>query len=539
MLLSNISFPLFSYTQRGKGACRLDSVSATMHRSMLILTVTSIVSQLLAFVYRILLSRLVGAQVLGLYQLVMPVYFVLMSLTAVGLTVAVSNLSARYHALGNHRAVAQLLRRCRSAFFLLFVPPAVLMALFSDAVSVSLLGDARTRLGLLLLLPCIFFTGIENLHKHYFYGIGNVRPPAAVELAEQLIRAGAVLSLLLLFLPQNPERTLGLIVTGMVLCAIFSAATLLLLCRRHMGSPRALPGPGEPSAVLNRRICAIAVPIGATSLLGNLMASANSALIPQRLVAGGMEISAAMSAFGVLFGMTMPLLFLPSAFIGALSLVLAPKLAESAALKRGAEIRRRIHTALLATSAIMLPAMALLIVLGAPIGVFLFHEPAVGGFLAPLSAGVLLSCYQAVLATSLNGVGLSKTAAHHALLCGAVQLGFTFFAVGLPGVGLRGYVAGFVTSEALGALLDWLSVQKATGLRLQLFSWFAAPALSALLTGLSVRLLFRILSDAGLSPVLGAAACLFFGGALYAFALQAQGVPLLSLFRPKTERRRP
>lgn len=511
----------------------MDQSATTMRRGTLILTFTSIASQLLGFVYRILLSRLVGAEILGLYQLIMPVYAVLMSLTAIGLTVATSNLSAQYHALGNFKAVWQLLRRSLFFFFLLFLPLAVLVTVCYDPISVYLLGDARTQLGLLLLLPCIMLTGIENLHKHYFYGIGNVRPPAAVELTEQLIRSGAVLTLLVIFLPQNPERAVGLIVTGMVLCEVFSSVTLVMLYRRRMGSPHALSGQGESSKILNHRIRAIAVPIGATALLGNLMASANSVLIPQRLVAGGMEVQAAMSAFGVLFGMTLPMLFLPTAFIGALSLVLTPKLAESTALKRRGEIERLIHKSLLATSVLILPAMALLVVLGPSISLFLFREATAGSFLLPLSVGVLLSCYQAVLSSSLNGVGRQKTAARNSLICGGVQLAFTFYAVGLPNVGLKGYVGGFVVSSAIGMLLNWIGVMRATGLKPLLFSWLIAPSLAALLAGLCINLLFRVLTDSGLAPILTMPACLFFGGVLYLSALQAQGVPFFGLFQFK------
>lgn len=307
---------------------KLDRTS--MLYGTLILTGTSIVSQFLGFVYRILLSRLIGAEVMGLYQLIMPVFSVIMALTAVGLTVAVSNLSSQYHARGNRAAIAQVLRRCLAVFLLLFAAVAAVVVLLYDPISVYLLGDARTQLGLLLLLPCILLTGVENLHKHFFYGTGNIRPPAAVELCEQFIRTGAVLGLLVVFLPQNPERTVGLIVTGMILCELFSAVTLLLLARRHLNRAGGLTGAPLEHRQLNRRIASIAVPIGLTSLLGNLMGSATSVLIPQRLVHAGAEVSEAMSAFGVLCGMTLPMLCLPTAFIGALGLVLVPKLAEGA-----------------------------------------------------------------------------------------------------------------------------------------------------------------------------------------------------------------
>ena len=89
---------------------KLDRTS--MLYGTLVLTLTSIVSQFLGFVYRIFLSRLIGAEVMGLYQLIMPVFSVLLSLTAVGLTAAVSNLSSQYHAMGRPAVIGQVLRRC-------------------------------------------------------------------------------------------------------------------------------------------------------------------------------------------------------------------------------------------------------------------------------------------------------------------------------------------------------------------------------------------------------------------------------------------
>ena len=502
---------------------KLDRTS--MLYGTLVLTFTSIVSQFLGFIYRILLSRLIGAEVLGLYQLLMPVFSVLLSLTAVGLTAAVSNLSAQYHALGRPAAVRQVLRRCLLCFFLLFAAVAAAVVLLCDPISVYLLGDARTQLGLLLLLPCVLLTGVENLHKHFFYGTGQIRPPAAVELCEQLIRTGAVLGLLALFLPQNPERTVGLIVLGMTACEVFSAAALLLLTRR-----RPCPaGPAEPR--LNRRIASVALPIGLTSLLGNLMGAATSVLIPQRLVHAGAPVSQAMEAFGVMCGMTLPMLGLPTAFIGALGLTLVPRLAEGAALGRPELVRRRLDRALLATSVLILPAMALLAAAGPDLGAALFGEPAAGRYILPLAAGVALSCYQSVLASALNGLGRPQAAARNAILSGAAELAAVWVLMGLPGLGLGGYAAGFVLSAALGLALNWLAVRRACGLRPRLFQGLVAPGLAALLAGLTANLLRRALSDAGLDPLAGAAACLVFGGVLYLAALQAQGVDLRKIFR--------
>jgi len=486
--------------------------------SALFLTVLGAVSQILAFCYRVALSRMVGAEVMGLYQLVMPVYSVLLSLTAVGLTSAVSNLTPQYLAFHNTKGVRQTVSACLKTFFLLLLPIALVIFLGYDPISVYVLGDARTQLGLVLLVPCVALTGVENIHKHFFYGGGHVRPPALVELLEQFIRAAAVLGLLWVFLPQYPERTVGLIVLGMTVCEVFSAVTLAVLFRRKLVRP---DGPGEKKSVLRRRIGAIALPVGLTSLLGNLMGAANATLIPRKLVEGGMARSDAVSELGVVCGMTLPMLALPTVFLGALSLVIVPRLSRAAALNRPEEVRRLASKAMSAVSLLLLPSMTLLVVLGKDLGNLMFRQN-VGEWLLPLAIATALSGYQATLGSILNGAGRQGWVAAVTILCDAVQLLFTL--VLIPRIGMGGFVAGAVLSSLLGAGLTLYLAQRATGLKPRIFPWLTAPALASLLMGLNCNLLFRYLKDQGLPPLSAGAACLVFGLVLYGAALQAQGI---------------
>ena len=132
---------------------------STILAGTLLLTATGLFSQVVGFLYRMVLSRLIGAETMGLYQLVMPVYSMLMSVTAVGLTVAVSTLSARYYALGDDGTVKLVLRRALKNFLLLALPLGLAVTVLSDPISVYLLGDARTRLGVVVMVPCMLLTG--------------------------------------------------------------------------------------------------------------------------------------------------------------------------------------------------------------------------------------------------------------------------------------------------------------------------------------------------------------------------------------------
>ncbi len=491
-------------------------------RSTMLLTAVSLFSQGVGFIYRVCLSRMVGAEVMGLYQLVLPVSAVLMSLTAVGFTAACSNLSARYRATGDDKAARQTLRTCLWGFLTAFGVVALVTVPLSDAISVHLLGDARSRLGLLLLLPCVLLTGIENIHKHAFYGSGNVRPPAFTEICEQVIRAGAVLGLLWWLLPQSPERTVGVIVCGMILCEVFSAVTLALLFHRSMGQRHA--GEGVPRRDLVKKVLHISIPIGLTSLLGNLMGAATAVIIPQCLVRAGQNVSSAMSAFGILCGMTLPLLTLPTAFISAMGLVLLPRMAQSAALGRWERCRRQVDRAVTAATFFLFPSAALLAVLAPSLGRLLFQEEAVGRFALPLAAAVALSCLESVFAISLNALGKQTLTACHSLICGAVQFLLTWQRMTIPGVGLRGYVEALLVSTVLGVLLHWNALQHAISVKPRLFPWLVGPGLSALLSGLCARLLFSVLLPSDLGEGTACLFCLFFGVLVYLCAMAAQGL---------------
>lgn len=498
--------------------------------SALFLTVLSTISQILAFGYRVILSRLVGAEVMGLYQLVMPVYSVLMSLTAIGLTAAVSNLTSQYLAWNNSRGVAQVINTCLKVFFLLMLPLAVLVFLYSDPISVYLLGDARTQLGMILLVPCVALTGVENLHKHYYYGSGLVRTPAVVELMEQFVRTAAVLGLLIAFLPQYPERVVGLIVAGMVICEVFSSITLCVLVRSRWHR-RGLQGAGEKGPVRRRRVASIAVPVAATSLLGNLMGAANATLIPRKLVEGGMTRSAAMSEFGVVCGMTLPMLGLPIVFLGAMRLIMVPKLAQSTALGRWDEVRRRINRAMSAVSVLTLPSMAMMVVLGPDLGRLLFKQDGVGEFLFPLAIAMTISCYEAILSSALNGVGKQGESALISILCSALQLAIVLTTVALPNVGMKGYVVAVLVSSALELLLTIWRVVRHTEIKLRIFDWVTAPGLGALLAALTTNLLFQYLKNSDIGVLPAGLGSLLFAVVIYLSALHAQGVSVRKLFR--------
>ena len=486
-----------------------------------VLTLTGLASQLTGFFYRVLLTRMAGAEVLGLYQLILPVYGVLTAFTAGGLTTGVSNLSARYQALGDRRAVGQVRGQAVLLFLALAAAPCLCLEVLSEPISVWLLGDARTRLGLMLLAPCLVLTGVENLHKHYFYGVGKVTPAAVTELLEQLLRSGLCLGCLALLRPETAEGSVGAVVLGMALCEVSAAATQIVLFRWDMGPKSRRAGPGRSPRLLRRQLAGIAGPLGAAAVLGSLLSSANALLIPRLLVRGGMGQDGAVAAYGVVFGMALPMLLVPTAFLSALALVLTPALARHAALGNRAAVRDCVSRAVEAAGLVLTPALALLAVLGPALGQALYGDHTVGEHLPLLALGMLFSCWQGLFSGVLNGLERQKTAAAIALVCDGVQLVLTAGTVARWG--LEGYAVSFAASSLLGAVWSWNAARREAGVRPHLFRWVLAPVLTAALAASCGSLMETALLRGGLDPLPAALGGLIFGALLVPAAWGAMG----------------
>ena len=335
-----------------RGVIFLHISKTSVFYNVMTLTFSNIGLHILGFIYRIFLSRMTGSAGMGVYQLVLPAYSVLSSFCLTGLTMATSRLSASYYSDNRPRDAHRVVAVSVKAFLFLFAIIAAVILTFSSFVAGDIFGDVRVRTSLLIILPCLLFTGIENILKNFFFGTSRLKPPIISELTEQIVRFIAVIFLLFVFAPADPAHASALIICGMVISEVVSVIILI----RFYGKRQTSKIP------VLKKISDIAIPVSASAVFNNLLSAANSVLIPKRLVAFGMSQDAALSNFGVLFGMTMPVVCLPFGLLGALVTVSIPKMSEEC--QDLAYLRRKAGKIIHTTSLIALPAICLLIPFG-------------------------------------------------------------------------------------------------------------------------------------------------------------------------------
>ena len=481
-----------------------------------ILTAANFIVRILGFIYRIFLSRMIGAQGMGVIQLIFPVYMITITLTATGIPVAVSRIIAQRKAIGDDLGIKRTLRIAITAIIIIGSIISLLVLLNVDMIATQILHEPRTHSALMVFFPCIIVTGLGAVLKGYFYGTKNIHPPAISEIVEQLIRIVFVLVLLVSFSDLNIEMYAVIVVLGMVIGEFTSLFYLHYHYHRH--SKNACSSMRTPSKfALLKEVASIAAPVTFTRFISTLMMSLNAILIPQKLMSAGLSNSEAVGLFGIVSGMVMPLLFFPFTLISALSVIIIPNLSESVMLKNWSNIRDKISKSILLTCLTAFCCMGLLFPLGYPIGIVLYKEPAVGKYLGLLLWSLPFICLQHSLSSILNGLEKQNRAAMHFIIGGAIQLTCTYFLI--PSLGIMGFVIGFMTSSILVTILNLWVIIPLTKLRIRWVAWFVKPACAAYAMALMIYVSYAFLNKNGISAALSMIFSTFVGLAMLSITL--------------------
>lgn len=527
MLARNIAFSqgklnTFYMTMNLCGGISLKISKKAIFYNAAVLAASNVILQILGFAYRIFISRATGAEGMGVYQLIFTYYSVVMAITLNGLCMAVSNISAEREALCDTYGIHRLVKTSIYMFLLLFAVVTIITLLFSNFIA-ELIGDVRTHDAILILLPCLFFTGFENIIKNCFYGIKKIVTAIKAQFLEQIVRFAAVAALLIFFSSQDYSLTTALIVWAMVISEVCSSSYLIWSYKRHMRTKRVINKTKNMN--LKRRIIAIAVPVSIASLTDNIISSINTILLPRRLVVSGMTHEIAMKNIGIIFGMALPMILLPSFLIGSLSTILIPNLTEYMALNKIRDMRRKTGKAIHVTSLLAFLSSSVMVPLAPVLCEIVYNQTVPNKYLLALIAASFFIYFQSITGSILIGIGYQKKTAANFVIGGIIELVFTYFAG--AAYGLEGFMVGFLISTFATMLLNMIYVIKYTGVKLQILNWFVIPAMSGIASGLFARFVYIILSRSIISK---SAAVLCAAGTsiiIFLFVLKLQGISVL------------
>ena len=317
------------------------------------MTASGIASRIIGFFYRIFLAQTIGAEALGIYQLIAPVFAMCFALTASSIQTSISKFVG--DACGKNAGTSQGEITARGYLLLGLViscTASVIVGIFlytqADWIALHFLGELRCAPLLSLLsfsmLPCCIHACING----YYYGKKNAFIPSLCQLIEQLARVGSVWLIYQYTLEKGMELTAFHAVAGLVAGECSGLITSLIA----MSLEKRLPGHSYHTLsgqwkTMGKLFASMAVPLTINRVTTALFNSLENLLIPQKLQAFGYSASDALSIFGILTGMTMSIILFPSVLTNSFSVLLLPAVSEAHSAHNHAQIARTIKKAIL------------------------------------------------------------------------------------------------------------------------------------------------------------------------------------------------
>lgn len=426
----------------------------------LILTATGVISRIIGFFYRIFLSQHIGEEGMGIYQLLAPVMALSFSLTCAGIQTSISKYTASYVAQKQHRSGLRVL--VTGFFISLLLSITATRFLYCNAawISASLLTEARCEPLVRIYALSLPFACIHSCINGYYYGLKKSMVPSVSQLVEQLARVGSVFAIYSYSEYMGAEPSLAVTTLGILIGEICSCFLSVIALYVHLGKlnrANLLSPLRRTSSHLHsylqhtRELMRMSVPLAANRLTLNFLQSVEAVQIPNRLVLHGMSRSAALSNYGVLTGMTYPLILFPCAVTSSVSLLLLPYISEAGAKGEHRRIRSAIRKSILACLLLGSFFCVLFLFFGPFLGNFLFHSKLAGTYIQLLSITCPLLYLGGILTSILHGLGKAFTAFCFNTICLLLRLCFVFFLI--PRIGMYGYLIGIFVSELALILL--------------------------------------------------------------------------------------
>lgn len=432
----------------------------TFIKGALVLTVAGIVVKLIGAVNRILLSRLLGGEGIGLYQLAYPIYLLALSISSAGIPVAISILVAEKVALQDYRGANKVFRL--SLFVLAVLGFLFTVLLWFGAqwlIDWHFIRDPRAYYAILALAPAIFFVTILSSYRGYFQGLQMMMPSAISQIVEQLLRVVTMIVLAYMLLPQGIEFAAAGATFGAAPGAVFGLMILLYYYYRkrpyfvEQMQMQTVDGI-ESGRNIIYRIIKLAIPVSLASIMVPIVANIDLLIVPARLEVAGYTTEQATELYGYLTGMAVSLINLPTILTASLAASLVPAISEAYTLGNRTTIISRTATAMRMTMLICFPSFVGMWLLATPISQMLYGTPNAGTSIAILSLGIVFLGIHQTTTGVLQGLGRTGIPVKNLVFSATVKIILSYILTAIPSLGIKGASWATVADFFFAAVLN-------------------------------------------------------------------------------------
>ena len=399
-------------------------------KSTIILIIGGVITKILGMLYKIILTRYLSTEALGVYMMILPTFILFISLASFGFPVAISKMISE-----DDKNNKRLLSTSFIFILLINIILVLLILIISKPLSIYFLHNKNCIYPIMATSIIIPFTSIESIIRSYFFGKQKMIPLVLSNIVEDTVK----IVVIVILLPYFKDYSISSVVTFIILFGIISEITSLLtlfifLPKKVKITKKDL----KPSKSYLKSSLSIGIPTTLSKLVGSITYFLEPIILTSTLIFVGYNSRYIVNEYGILSGYSIPIILLPNFFSIAISQALLPVISKEYKKKNIKEVKRKIMQAITYSLGIGIP-FTICLVFFPNLFLKLIYNTDKGisyiRFLAPIC---LLQYIQAPLSSSLDAMGLSNKNFYANLLGSIVRIVLlpllSLFKIGLWGL---------------------------------------------------------------------------------------------------------
>ena len=466
-----------------------------------ILTAVSLLAKVIGALYRIPLTNVIGAEGVGLYQLVFSIYALSIAFTSAFTSTLISRGVSSLNAMGESGKARGYFRKATAESVLSAALAAAILFAFGEAIA-AFQGAPEGGLGYRVIAPAVVLVAILSSLKGWFGGNLNLLPTALSIVIEQVVKLGAGISLALLFRGRGVATAAAAALGGVT---ISEAAATLALALTYLKKR----GGGTIERVPLRSVLKEGLPLRLNGLILPFAAFADGLLIVRLLMRYGLFRAQAISYYGIYSGAMGSIVNFPVVLVLSLAIAVIPLLSRAKATRDMLSLKEKSSLTVKLTIAVSLPFALALTVLAPQIVTLLYpvftdEQAAVASALLSIGGGIVLflSLTQ-IYASLLQAVDKADVAAESLAIAMLARVLLLLALV--PRIGAIGIALSTLISYAIATLLNVLKWVAYTGRAKNALKTLASLTASGAIMILAILAPVLLLKSAILSLAVSAA----------------------------------
>ncbi len=454
-----------------------------VYKAVATVTAYSIFTKFISLFFKIYISRELGAETMGLYQISTSVFYLFASLTASGLPLVISRKVAEKEVIKDSKGYQDLLTGALILGIALSLAMIGLLYVFRNHLG-SLFSDKRSLPLFLIIMPALLSTTIYYIIRSFFWGKKEYSRFAFTEMLEELMRI--VICLLLIsgvFFTISGAKaiTYAFIISDILICIV-----LIFMFFSYGGKLSSTPKFKE--------IGRPALPRTIMRIFSSLSITFVALLFPLRLMQSGLTMSEATASYGRVSGMANPLILAPMSILGSLSVVLVPEMSEKCARKDYSALNRQINSGLEFSFLVSGIFLLCYLALGEEITTLLYKDAQSGRYLQWACFIMIPLSLSQLTQSAMNSMGLEKKSFFNYIIGTLAMFACVYFLP--PYIGIYSVALASFSSLAISGVLNLVMLKKFTGLKLEFVRSFLSAMLFALVSAYFAYSVYGIVAKA-------------------------------------------